>query len=178
MNISRLGNAGGTSIGAAGQAQRTVKSDARVTTVQTAAKTAPSASSVPQGDSPSHDMSPRIAAYADKINARLEHMIDSKKLSPRQTEALSDAKAKFNSMMHRLSDAFSNEAGVNNNLPAGLDNILHSLTGSLSAILRPVGTDKPHELRDLMHDSTKGAAAGGKVSAASPVITPAIDTVA
>lgn len=128
MNISKLNTAGGVHPVAAGHIHHTKGVHAK-STVQTG-------DAVGTDPTQSHGIThPRLAAYADQIDARLSLAIESPDLSPRQREALQSAQAHFHSMIQRLDDAYSNSAvKPSSSMADALNSIMDQLSGAVNHI--------------------------------------------
>jgi hypothetical protein len=129
MNISQLNSAGGVHPVAAGQIHHT-KGVHHKSQVQTsdAVSTDPTQTS----DGITH---PRLAAYANQIDARLSLAMEAKDLSPRQRDALQAAQSHFHSMIQRLDDAYSNSAAPpSTSMADALNSVLDQLAGAVNHI--------------------------------------------
>jgi hypothetical protein len=123
MNISRLNTAGGSNLDAANQIKRGMAPAEASAAADARAKQAEAALSAPT--TPAVQGHPRLDAYAAKIEARLAHAIDNAKLSPRQQNALEQARKHFQGLMARLHDAFPEAASERpREIVSGLDNLL------------------------------------------------------
>jgi hypothetical protein len=111
MNIQRV-STGSLDISAASQIQRGAREAEKV-----AAKTAETVPAEPVTETQPTDsakkLHPRLAAYADKIDARLSLAMEARDLSPRQKAALEQAKTHFHSMIQRLDDAYTHGSEAN-----------------------------------------------------------------
>jgi hypothetical protein len=136
MNISRL-NTQSTQTGAAGQVQRNprLEKPAQIETVLPLTTDTPAAT-----DSTSKGLAhPRLAAYADKIDARLSQALQSPDLTPRQKAALKQAQDHFHSMVQRLDAAYtpaniSADKKHTQTMSQGLDMLLDHVAGQVNHI--------------------------------------------
>jgi len=147
MNISRLNSAANAGSNAAGHIHRTDKSNVRPSAeIKAPAANAAAQSILPGDQHDAADMSPRLAAYTNKIDERISNAIATAKLSPRQVAALEDAKAKFHSMMERLDNAFGGEESADAKLPSVLAHIMDTMSHQVGAIMQngkqPTRADK------------------------------------
>jgi len=109
MNIQRVPT-GSLNTSAAGQIQRGAREAERVPAERTAVeRPQPARTEDVQAAAPvaAKTISPRLAAYADKIDARLSLAMEARDLSPRQKEALEKAKAHFHGLIQRLDEAYT-----------------------------------------------------------------------
>ncbi|MBL8859588.1 MAG: hypothetical protein JNL28_13860 [Planctomycetes bacterium] len=134
MNIQRT-PAGTAQTNAASQTQRTPLTHKNVAAKQ-AAQSQPVQAAATQESKP-QAMNPRLAAYAEKIDARLSQAIENKDNSPRQKAALEAAKTHFHSMVGRLDQAFlaDGRAKIDMTPGQGMSKIFEHLTGAVTTVL-------------------------------------------
>ena len=136
MNISRL-HTHGTQTGAAGHVQRNprLEKPAQLETVPPVTTDTPAAA-----ESTTKGLAhPRLAAYADKIDARLSQALQAKDLTPRQKAALKEAQEHFHSMVQRLDAAYtpaniSADKKQTQTMAQGLDMLLDHVAGQVNHI--------------------------------------------
>ena len=156
MNISRVHTSGGTGIGAAGPVQRKSESDVSVSET----KKSDVQEAQPQAK--------RLAAYAEKIDKRMENAIASSDLSEREVNALKDATEDFQALMQRIGNAdLSAEASKKHFL-----SVLNGFTSKVGSILDAAqAADDVDPTRTLNFDASAKAPAKIVPSAQSKIDT-------
>jgi hypothetical protein len=156
MNISRLSTAGGSGYGAAGSVERKHEVETPETRKSDAAVPA-------QGK--------RVAAYAEKVDHRIENLIASNKLSDREVNALQEAASEFQQLMQRIGNA---DFGVEGPKRQFL-HVLGQFTHKVGAILEGAQPADPTRIETLSADAKTSAAAPAKAVA---MRQPQVDTLA
>ncbi len=130
MNIQRI-QTGSVTSNAAGQIQRGAREQekARVDAP------APTRAEVVDTKSQStREVSPRLAAYADRIEGRLSRLIRDPDLSPRQKGALEKAKAHFHEMIQQLDNAYENGTNGRDSIGTALQDLVAQLVNQVHHI--------------------------------------------
>lgn len=132
MNIHRV-QTGSTANATAGQTRTTTTSSTGSNQASdSATKPAPVAAFGVKGEG----VNPRLAAYKDKISARIENALKAENLSDRQRYALETAKTKFEGLVQRLDEAYSTESSNAGKKPikAGLDQVMQMLRSNFNHV--------------------------------------------
>jgi len=134
MNIHRV-QTGSPANAAAVQTSKTTNAATTTATTQaadSAAKATPAAAFGVKGD----DVNPRLAAYQDKVSARIEHALKNENLSERQRYALQTAQSKFQSMIQRLDEAYSSDTANADKRPikAGLQHVMQMISANFNHV--------------------------------------------
>lgn len=139
MNLQRIAS-GNVQTDAASQVQRTPLTHSNVASKSSTPKTAAQAPAPAPVDAQPEKpaaLNPRLAAYAENINNRLNEAINNKATTPRQKAALEAAKDHFQSMVGRLDQAFLTEGKPKIDMTAGqgMGMIFEHLTNAVSTVL-------------------------------------------
>lgn len=135
MNIHRV-QTGSLANAAAGQTTKTTSAATTASTTQaseSATKPTPTAAFGVKGS----DVNPRLAAYKDKVSARIEYALkNDETLTDRQRYALETAKSKFEGMIQRLDEAYANDTANAGKKPikAGLNQVMQMLTSNFNHV--------------------------------------------
>ena len=135
MNLQRIAS-GNVQTDAANQVQRKPLTHQNVASKPASPNPASQAPVAVQPEKPKA-LNPRLAAYAENIDARLSEAISHSETSPRQKAALSAAKDHFHSMVSRLDQAFMTDGKAKLDMTAGqgMSKILEHLSGAVTTVM-------------------------------------------
>jgi hypothetical protein len=135
MNIQRI-QTGSVTANAAGQVQRGAREQqkARVEGSEPTRADAVDTARTQPASTDTRGVSPRLAAYAGRIEGRLSQLIQDRDLSPRQRAALEQAQSHFHDMIQQLDSAYENGGTNRQSIGSALQDIVAHLASSVNHI--------------------------------------------